>query len=400
MKFLRVFQQSKSERPTAFSLIDMGRDTIKALVVLKLPHTVEPQIIGYGIADAGGHDITGGRLEANAVLDSVNKALIQAEDSTETYIGQKVVPDDVIFALGGQAAIGQIFTVRQSRPRPAEPITLKELENLRARVERLVHQHLSSLPVEGGQWQALAVTDAGLYLDGHLVLGGPGLSGQELSFAVFGVAAQASALRALEVLAQRLDLVITNIVAASQGLAAVTPHADAVVVATGHAGTDICIIRDNALMAADWIPFGGHFFTQSLAQGLDIEPARARALKHAFANGELEQTEADSIKKLLEGARQRWYNAVMVSLVELAPLTDPQGKSFDRPLPRKLFLTGQGSLLPGLDKLLRSDPAPFDSAPEVARLQPKPVVAIKDLTDGLDYDAFALALSLTIGLPA
>ncbi|MCP4704895.1 MAG: hypothetical protein GY865_09820, partial [candidate division Zixibacteria bacterium] len=204
MKFLRQLRRTKTQKPTSFSLIDIGRDTVKAIVILMLPDNIEPQVIGYGLAETGGHDITGGRLEADAVTGPVNVALTRAEDSTEGFIGQKVVPDDVIFALAGRATLGKLFTVRQMRPNPAAPTTAKELDNLRQRAERLVRQGLAELPVEGGHWPALAVTDAGIYLDGRLVLGGPGLTGRDISFSVFGVAGQAGALRALEVLANRL----------------------------------------------------------------------------------------------------------------------------------------------------------------------------------------------------
>ncbi|HEX9921593.1 MAG TPA: hypothetical protein VGD99_02930, partial [Anaerolineae bacterium] len=162
MKFLRQLRQTRTQRPTAYSLVDIGRDTVKAVVILMIPENVEPQIIGYGLAPAGDHDIAGGRLEADAVLGPVNAALVQAEDSTESYIGQKIVPDDVIFILAGRASVGKLFTVRQTRPKPAELTTGRELDNLSMRAERLARQGLANLPVEGGQWQPLAVTDAGV----------------------------------------------------------------------------------------------------------------------------------------------------------------------------------------------------------------------------------------------
>jgi hypothetical protein len=70
-----------------------------------------------------------------------------------------------------------------------------------------------------------------------------------------------------------------------------------------------------------------------------------------------------------------------------------------RPLPRKVYLNGGGSLLPDLDKLLRAHPAPFDRAPEVSRVGALSLPEIKDLTNSIDYHLFALALSLTAGLP-
>src|SRR5512136_506692 len=111
MNLLRRFRPI-NQRPAAFSLVDIGRDAVKAVVVLVIPGTPQPQVIGYGLAETGGRDVTGGRLEAAAVTGPVNTALTRAEDSTEAVIGQKVVPDEVILALPGRAAAGQLFTVR------------------------------------------------------------------------------------------------------------------------------------------------------------------------------------------------------------------------------------------------------------------------------------------------
>jgi cell division ATPase FtsA len=389
MKFLHRFQK-QSQEPKTYSLIDVGRDTVKAVVVLMKPESGGLQIIGYGRSETGGHDITGGRIKAGVVTHPVNTALIQAEDSTERFFGQKVVPDDVIFALAGRATAGKLFTVKQNRPKPKEPVSEKELTQLRIRVERLVKQGLATTTTDGGQWQPLAVTDAGLRLDNHLVLDGLGLTGQELSFSVFGVAGQAGALRALEVLANRLDLTLTNIVATPHALASLAPHTESIILDIGFSGTDICLIRNNALVAAAWVPFGGYFFRHGLAQAMNIEPAAARELIHAFAGGQLASREVAKIETFLMLLRQRWYEAVMEVLAEF---------SYDTRLPRRIYLTGGGSLLPGFDKLLRANPASFDSAPEVSRLLGQSLPGIKDVTEALDYNLFALTISLIVGLP-
>lgn len=388
MNLLRRFQRKKQQSPTAYSLIDVGRDTVKAVVVLMTPDNVEPQVVGYGQAETGNRDITGGRIEAGAVMRPVNVALTQAEDSTETFIGRKIVPDDVIFALAGRATIGQLFTVRQTRPNPKDPISVKELNNLRARAERLVRQGLSETYFEGGHWQALAVTDAGMYLDGYAVLDGLGLTGREISFSVFGMAGQAGALRALEILANRLDLRLANVVASPQALASIAPQNEAVVIDIGFSGTDICLIKGDALVAADWMPLGGYFFTQALARSMEIDLKTARVLKHTYAAGNLSKAETAQVELHLAGLRRRWYQAVMDVLAQLAP---------HESLPRQIYMTGKGSLLPGLDQALRTNPELFNSAPEVTRLE-KPAWFVKDLTGSLDYNLFALALSLTVGI--
>ncbi len=355
-----------------------------------IPGNTEAQVVGYGQAETGNRDITGGRIEAGAVTRPVNVALTEAEDSTEKFIGQKIVPDHVIVALAGRATIGKLFTVQQTRPKPKDLISSKELNNLRARAERMVRQGLSETYFEGGQWQPLAVTDAGMRLDGYPVLDGIGLTGQDISFSVFGVAGQAGALRALEVLANRLDLTLANVVASPQALASIVPSAKAIVLDIGFSGTDVCLVEGDALVAADWMPFGGYFFTQSLARSMGIDREAARALKHAFSNDDMSNEEANQIETHLAALRRRWYDAVMEVLTEL---------SSDGSLPRRIFLTGGGSLLSGLDKLLRTDPVPFDAAPEVAWLGTQTGLPIRDLTGSLENNLFALTLSLTVGIP-
>ena len=390
MKFLHRFHRKKKQQPSAYSLIDVGRDSVKAAVILMIPGNIEPQVVGYGQAETGNHDITGGRIEADAVTSPTNVALTQAEDSTEAYLGRKIVPDDAIFVLAGRATIGELFTVKQARPNPAEPISEKELNSLRVRAERLVRRRLENASLEGGQWQPLAVTDAGIRLDNRLVLDGVGLTGEEISFSVFGVAGQAGALRALEVLARRLDLVVANIVASPHALASITPHTEAIVLDIGFSGTDICLIRNDALVAIDWMPLGGHFFTQSLAKTMGLKFEEAKTLKHAYTDGALTTSEATQVETYLEPFRNRWYETVMEVLTDL---------SLDKALPRRIYMVGGGSLLPGLDKLLRSDPLPFDSAPEILQLGRKKILLLKDLTDSLDYNLFTLTLGAAIGLP-
>jgi cell division ATPase FtsA len=194
----------------------------------------------------------------------------------------------------------------------------------------------------------------------------------------------------LEVLADRLDLILVNIVAAPQALASLAPHTESIILDAGFSGTDICLIRNNALVAAAWIPFGGYFFRYGLAQAMNVELAIAKELIHTLAGGQLAAREAAKLEGYLQPLRHRWYEGVMEVLADF---------SYDVPLPRRIYLTGGGSLLPGLDKLLRTNPAPFDSAPEVSRLIGLSLPGIKDITEALDYNLFALTLSLIVGLP-
>jgi cell division ATPase FtsA len=363
---------------------------VKAVVVLVIPDNVEPQVVGYGMAETGDRDITGGRNEAEAVSKAVNEALIQAEDSAQKYIGQPVVPDDAIFAIAGRAVVGKLVTVKQGREKPSRPISAKEFNDLRVKAERLLPAALAASAFEGGQWQPLAVTDAGIMLDGRRVVEGVGLTGRELSCSLFGVATQASALRALEVLAEQLNLNIANIITSPHALASVAPSADAVIMDVGFSGTDICVIRNDALVATDWVPFGGHFFTQSLAQSAQMTMTEAQSMKHGYTTGTLSPVEMENVFRDLKKPLRRWFTAILEVLDTFA---------IDRPLPRYIYLTGAGSQLPGLDRTLKFAPALFEAVPEIDRLGRQSLPYVKDLTDDMNYNQMALALSLVIGLP-
>jgi Tfp pilus assembly PilM family ATPase len=194
----------------------------------------------------------------------------------------------------------------------------------------------------------------------------------------------------LELLANRLDLRVANVVAAWHALVLSVPYAEAIVLDVGFSGTDVCLVRDDALVAAEWFPLGGQFFTQALAQTVDISAKNALELKHAWGNDLLSQDEADQVDVWLEKAQYRWYKTVMQLLAKF---------SAGRPLPWKIYLTGGGSLLPGLARFLRADPRPFERAPELVRLSQHLPAGVHNLTDSLDKNLFSLALSLIAGLP-
>lgn len=389
MDLLNRFPLLSARKPVAYSLLDIGRDTVKAAVVIAEGEVV--QLVGWGCAATGSHDIAGGRLAAAAVHGPVDAALTQAEDQADQVFGQKVVPDHLIMALPGRATFGRIFTVRESRPHPKTPITNREVNSLRRRVEKLVRQEfLKSLPDGTRKWRPMAVSDAGLWLDQQRVTEAIGLSGQDVVYSVFGVAGQSQALKALLAVAERLNLDVTNIVAAPQALAALVPQTEAVILDVGDSGTEIGLIQADALVGTDYVLFGGHFFTQALAQGLKIEPEQALSLKQRLASQDLDRAERIRAETVLGEPRRRWHGAVLDSLKRLSP---------EGPLPRRIYLTGGSSLLPGLDKLLRTEVKWFDGAVEV---EPWPHVSglgVKDLTGSLDLNRFALTVGLTVGLP-
>ena len=286
--------------------------------------------------------------------------------------------------------MGELYVVEHVRTKPTRPISRKELNQLRALAGQAAQNGLAKLARAQGPWKPLALNEVGLRIDNHAVLDGVGLTGREMSLSVFGVAVQTGLWRALEALAKKLNLTVANVVTAPQALAGLIPQSEAIVLDVGLTGTTICLVREDALAAATWLPIGGDFFTRHLAKKMELTTTDATDLKHAFAANALATEESEFLDHLLHDKRQQWHEGVVKALANLIPNSS---------LPWKIYLTGGGSTLPGLKRTFRVNPTYFDRVPDVTRIRRPYLTGIKDLTTGLDYNRFSLALSLTVGLP-
>lgn len=351
---------NRQPKVQCYSLLDVGCDSIKVGLLKRPADGTLPQLVGYGHASAERHDLTGGRAEAEAIAEIANRLLTETEDRSIDAAGRKLVPDELICAVPSRATFGQMFIVDLKRPKSHEPISEKEMAQLTKRAESLAWQDLSKLTAEEGHWQPFSLTQTGMQVDGSSVSKGVGLMGRNVSFSLFGLAVEPRVMRALETLANQLNLSLLSCVASSQALAALLPRQQAMVLEIGFSGTGIYLVRNGLLHAANWVAFGGNFFSQALAQSASLKLDTANQLKHDFTNGVLSSHERNWVNKHLEAPRQRWHEAVSAELTELAQAHG---------IPRRIYLTGGGSQLTELDKRLRIETAPFDGAPEILRLK-------------------------------
>ena len=376
--------------PRHLSLLDVGTDTVKVAVVQVDEGRVT--VLGHSLAPTGGRDVTGGRAQAAALASVVNTALQEAEDVTEARAGRKIVPDDALFLLPERALRGACFTVKQQRAQPAEPITRKELDALWERLLRLARQKLPALPGVGADWVPQTVTPAGLWLDGHLVNDPPGLQGRSLSLSAYGTICRPAILRGLQQLADRLEVNIYRLVPASQALATIVPARDALALNVGANGTDICLIRRDALIAARHISLGGAFFTQAMSRAFRCTPADAEALKVAFASQALSEGDVELVRRSLQQPLRRWGGAAADAIGAML------GVEAETVLPGSLYFVGGSALLPGLqDALLaalKEAGFAFERSPETGNLGQSALPGFRNEPSGFRGLLFAPVLSL------
>jgi cell division ATPase FtsA len=374
---VRLRSRSASPPPTHFSLIDFGTDTVKAVVIQREKAGV--RVLGYGFAPAEGRDLAGARAEVVVLAAAADTALTAAEDQSERPGPRpKVVPDEAVVLMPARLTRGESFTVRQTRPNPGAPIAARELKGAWERVERLARERLPLLGDDPGAWKPLAITPGAVTVDGHQVTDPVGLKGRELALSAFGVAVWPPALRAVETIAERLELKLANLVAAPQALAGVVPQRDAILVEVGARGTSLHLIRHDALVAAAWWPQGGDFFTQGLARAFRCPQDEAEALKRAYADGALSESDRELVTQRLHEPVAGWLETLRDKLQHMAahdvylPAQACLSANGAGALPGRMYVTGGGSLLPDLPAALLSLEAPppfsFRRSLEVERL--------------------------------
>ncbi len=357
--------RSTGVRPTHFSLVDFGTDTVKAVVVRREKAGV--RILGYGFAPAEGRDLSGGRADVVTLAAIADEALVAAEDQTETAGQDKVVPDEALFCIPARLTRGECFTVRQTRSDVAVPIATRELKGAWERVERLARERLPLLGNDSVTWKPLALTPGAITVDGHHVTDPVGLKGRELTLSAFGVAVWPSVLRATEAVAERLELALVNVVATPQSLASIVPKREAIVINVGKQGTSLNLIQHDALFSTFWWSQGGEFFTRSLAEAFRCSPEEAEALKRAYTDHALSAADEDLVARSLVTPATAWLETLVAALRQMAGnavarrpvLTDfdvgtSRLSDQDDALPAHIYLTGGGSLLPDLPRVLIS----------------------------------------------
>lgn len=356
---VRLRSRSADVRPSHFSLVDFGADTVKAVVVRREKAGV--RVLGYGLASAAGRDLSGGRADVAALAAIADEALVAAEDQTETAGQGKVVPDDVLFCIPARLTRGECFAVRQTRPDPTVPIAARELKTAWERVERLARERLPLLGDDSVTWKPLALTPGAVTVDGHHVTDPAGLKGRELTLSAFGMAVWPSVLRAAEAVSERLELALVNVVATPQSLASIVPLREAILINVGARGTSLNLIQHDALVATFWWPQGGDFFTRSLSQAFRCSTEEGEALKRTYADHALSPEDEDLVTRSLLRPVAAWLETLIAGLRQMVmveparrPVDMPLDSNRDGSLPGRIYLTGGGSLLPDLSRALIS----------------------------------------------
>jgi len=361
------------DKPSFRSLMDLGTEYVKALVVeVKDDRAI---IIGQGVARHKRNYASDGMIhDLEAVIATCDQALRQAEDMTEKVYGRKVVPDQAVMWIPSPLIRGTACTVQQRRFSPTRLVSQRELTQLLQRVQRLALQQLSQ-EFAGKEWALVDSSIAEITVDGHRVTDQIGFRGESLAVTVFNAAAIRTSLDSLSRIAEGLELEPLLLVPESRVVASLLQGREVIGLDVGGKETGIFWSRNGGLLASRTMPLGGCGISQHLAERLHLSLQEAEDLKLSCSRGWLGQKNLASVGEILDEAVAVWLTEVERQLTTLA-----RGEN----LPSRLYLWGGGSELSRLVEAAKTFPwmreLPFARCPEMEVLNPERVPCLLNRT--------------------
>lgn len=383
------------ERPAYSSVLDLGTEQVKALV-LEL-HEGECIVVGVGRALCEQHDSRahGAVADLPTLARSCDRALREAEDMTERHCDTQVVPDWAVVGLPNHVTTAQTLSVTNQRSNPEKRVSDGELTELLKRAQRLALRQLGRRirhiqRAQQEEVELLETSVADIQIDGRRVTTPLGFRGRRLTISVSNVVVSSSYLRAIEAMTEELGLELMATASGWQALASILSEKEGICIDIGGMASDVVVVRNGKAWETASIPLGGRHFTRHLAQTLGLSWRDAESLKLAYSRGRVQMPAEDDVRAAMSRVLDAWVGEVEGTLRRLCGPAS---------LPHRFCLCGGGSSLPGIVNTLRSYPwmerLDFSRHPEVQLMQPWEIATVLDrtgrLADQQDISPMAVA---------
>ena len=373
--------------------LDIGTEFVKALIFKVVDDKAE--VVGVGRQRQKLTDMAGGMVtDIHGVIKNCEAALERAADQAG------ILPEQVIIGIAGELVKGTTTTIRYMRKKPKSQITMNELKDIIAKVQRRAFDRARSiLAWESGHSEIdvrlvnAAIVD--VRIDGYKVTNPLGFQGKEVQVGVFNAFAPIVHLGALQTIAEALDLDLLSITAEPYAVARCTGGEEstefsAIFIDIGGGTSDVAIVSNGGVMGTKMFAIGGRAFTKRVGAVLGKSFSEAEEIKLKYSHGELDKSKEQIVKNGLSTDCQVWLSGVELTLGDF--------KNIDL-LPSRILMCGGGSALPDIAEVLKEkkwgSSLPFAKKPSVQFIQPRDVVNVIDKTGELkeprDVTPMALA---------
>lgn len=369
------FKKDLKTRGKNLVVLDIGTEFLKALF-LEVDKKEEKGILRSWVRDRVVDD-----------LDKLYSVCQKAIRKVEKKAGIKA--EQVFLGIGGEIVKGTSATFCYKREKPSQKIDLPELKYLVQKVQRKVFDKIrKTFALETG----LPETEARLInahiinikIDGNSIANPLGFQGENICLSIFNSYSPVKRLEDLLSLSSQLGLELVGISPPSYALFHCLDlenlsKEDVLIIDVGGKITEVTLVK-NGGEAVETRSFnlGGQVFTKTLSNFLELGLDEAEAIKIKYSKDEVSSGAKKKLEKLISPNISSWLGGIKVVLDEFLR----KYKS----LPRKIFLCGGGSSLPGIEEALKKR-RNF----QIKFILPREFVKIENRTKLQDIPCLALA---------
>jgi len=365
---LKFFE--KKQKPEHFLAIDIGTETVKALVFKK--ENNKKIVLGQALEYFEEPTIFREFDSRNEILQKIiSKVIAEVQSIT------KIKTQDLLLGLPANVLIGRIVEQSFNRENSKELISERDEFQIHQEIFKKVKFKLSN---EFAQKTGLLSQDFHFLnlkileskIDGYEVPSILKMAGANLEFKILATFLSKYQLEKIKEICQNLNLKILKIVHLADNF----PHLffqeklDAFFLDIGGQLTNVLILEKGKLAKIFEFEKAGIDFTRKISQVLGMSFSEARSLKHDFAQSVLSKGVRQKIEEIISPDIKDWFKNLKENLKE----------SPEKLLPSNIFLFGGGGLLPQISEILEKgvwDNLTFVSKPKINFFYPKNLKNVK-----------------------
>jgi len=354
---------NKDFRNKNLVVLDIGSQFIKALLLKVDKEEKRGVLIGWA---------------KEYYLDDFEKLCLNCQKAirkVEKKAGLKA--EELFIGVGGDILRGTSTTFCYKREQPKEKIDLTELKYF---IQKTQWKAFEKIRKEFGLEYGFPETDVRL-VSAHIIdikvdnshLGNPlGFQGHTVCLSIFNNYTSLNWLENLAKLASWLGLRLIGINSSAYALINCLEldhfsKDDILIIDIGGRITELTLIkRGGEAIETRNFNLGGHLFSRSIAEFLELKTDEAELIKMKYSKDELSYEARKKLEKLFAPNVFSWLGGVKIVLDEFF-------KKY-KALPAKIFLTGGGSQLPGIEEILKKKggfKTDFISISKIAKIKNK-----------------------------
>ena len=373
MSILRLLRKTDSmpRTPRHHSIVTWEKGRVSASVVKLGKGAAE--LIGVAAAPVDGISHTS-HPDLDRWAVGCDKALNEAEALTELSSGRKLVPDYVTMSIPAGVTETLSVLVSTRRSRADRTVSLDELVVLLRRAYRQAQDVLGAQGKSTSE-DIVQGSVAEITLDEHAVLDPLGLRGEQLDVRVSFCLAPVEWIRALEIVAERLELSLSAIVPHHVVYASPLPDAAALLVLLDEQYSVISLVRHGRLEWSAMIEAGQRQIIDGAAGHMNLRGRQADAFMRLYRSGQLRMDIELQLARIFWAELRKW----MVALA--AQVKSGIGNSS---VPHHVYFVDATRQVPEAGPSLGTpfweQSLPFDSCPEVTQYSLNTVRNVLDCT--------------------